>query len=142
MLNFIVGGGAASALGIAGTRASAQYDVEAGGYYNIETGTCGAYSTSGIGTAGASGPYGGAFAGAGATIGLIKGGPENVGGVFQNLNIQIPGTAVGIVAYYDSGNKFQGVGITIGPGGGAGLTRTDSRLFPCPKPAPPAAPCK
>ena len=85
---------------------------------------------------GANGPYGGLFAGAGMTIGLISGSAENVGETFQNLNVQIPSTLFGIVIYYDPNNRPQGVGITIGPGGGAGLTRTNTRLFPANRPAP------
>jgi len=124
---------------MAGTPATAQIDYSSGGYYNVESGEVGAYSSVGVGTGGTAtynngesggADYsGGAYGGWGVTVGLIRGGVENAEGRTQNMYVQVPGLP-GIVVYFGPNNEWQGVGVTFGPGAGGGMTQTNTRLFP------------
>jgi RHS repeat-associated protein len=138
LLSIVAGGGAAGVIGIAGTQGTAELEGGSGGYYNFESGEAGAYSTAGGGVAGTatynngeSSPanYGGVYGGFGPTVALIGGSAQNVAGRTQNLYVQVP-MLPGIVVFFGPNNAFLGVGITLGPGIGAGVTQTNTRTFP------------
>ncbi|HZR69221.1 MAG TPA: RHS repeat-associated core domain-containing protein, partial [Burkholderiales bacterium] len=135
--NIVIGGGATGVVGVSGTPASAQYDYQSGAYVS-DSGQIGAFSTVGAGVGGnvitndgseTGGNYGGFFAGVGASIGVVFGDTANIEGRSQNIYVQPP-ILPGIQMSYSPTGQWQGIGISFGPGIGAGMTQTNTRIFP------------
>jgi len=122
LLNLFVTAGAGGAAGTTGGELSTGVYTTFDGL--TQTGYGGLTNNSPDGTQSALG-FGGS---AGATVGFVTGDASNLAGTFQNAFVAVG--PVTITVLLDKDGNFVGFSFGIGPGGGAGLTKTNTTLYP------------
>jgi RHS repeat-associated protein len=129
LFNWIAGsGGNAVFIGSGG-------EATSGGYYNVETGQVGGFTSTGGGLNWSSSGQSGLGAMGGGFFGFVTGPTASVGGPFNNLNLAIPGTNISLAVYFNGNGNWVGGAIGYGPGIGFTNTNTNTTLYPSVNPS-------